>query len=76
MDSRWLTGVKDKEQQKKKVATYKPAFAALTEVLEKQLKKKDACRDYNSPNWAYEQISVNEYNQALADVLKLINLKD
>lgn len=76
MDSRWLTGVKDKEQQKKKVTTYKPAFAALTEVLEKQLKKKDACRDYNSPNWAYEQISVNEYNQALADVLKLINLKD
>lgn len=76
MDSRWLANAKDKAQRKKQVVAFKPAFEALAEVLEKQLKKKEACRDYNSPNWAYEQISVNEFNAAILDVIKLINLKE
>lgn len=76
MDSRWLANSPDKEQRKKQVKGYRSAFAELTEILEKHYKKKDACRDYNSPNWAYEQISLNEYNQALEDIIKLINIKD
>jgi len=76
MDSRWISGATDKEKRKKQVLGYRPALNDLKEILEKHYKKKDACRDYNSPNWAYEQISINEYNQVIEDVIKLINLKE
>lgn len=76
MDSRWFSGHPDKEKRRKQVQGYRPAFEELKEILDKHYKKKDACRDYNSPNWAYEQISINEYNQALQDIIKLINIKE
>lgn len=76
MDSRWFSSIQDKEQRKKELLSYRSAYTALTEVLEKHLKKKEASREYNSPNWAYEQIAINEYNQVLMDVIKLINLKE
>ena len=76
MDSRWIKGSKDTEARKKQVLGFRTAFSELTQILEQDLKKKDAVRDYNSPNWAYEQIAVNEYNQVLADILKLINIKE
>lgn len=76
MDSRWISNAPDKEKRKKQVLGYRPAFNDLQEILEKHFVKKSACRDYNSPNWAYEQISINEYNQALEDIIKLINVKE
>lgn len=76
MDHRWLKGTEDKETRKKQVRSYRAAYEELTKILEQDFAKKEACRDYNSPNWAYEQISINEYNQALKDIIKLINIKD
>ncbi len=70
MDSRWLKRGNTKEE----VLAYRNAFDALKEILLQDFKKKEAVRDYDVPNWANRQIAVNEYNQVLADVLKLINL--
>jgi len=64
---------KDKEARQKEVLSYRNAFDDLTEVLSKTHKKKEAVRDYG-PGWAEKQIAVNEYNQAITDVLSLINL--
>lgn len=75
MDSRWFKGVKDREKRKEQLLSYRTAFNTLAEVLY-DLKKKEACRDYNSPNWAYQQISHNEYNQALDEIIKLITIKE
>jgi hypothetical protein len=38
----------------------------------KLLKKKPSAADYESPSWAYKQAHQNGYNQALEDVIKLI----
>jgi len=46
----------------------------LKEVLEQEYKKKPAVRDYEVPNWELRQVAVNEYNQCLDDLLKLIQL--
>lgn len=78
MKACWLTGYtnKDREARKKEVLGYRNAFDALREVLERNYKKREAVRDYAKPNWMAEQIAVNEYNQALDDILGLINLTD
>lgn len=68
MDSRWL-----KRRTKEEVLGYRNALDALKEILEADFKKKEAVRDY-SPGWEYKQIAVNEYNQALDDLIKLITL--
>lgn len=69
MDSRWLKRGNTKEE----VLAYRNAFDALKEILLQDFKKKEAVRDY-SPGWEYKQIAVNEYNQALDDLIKLITL--
>lgn len=69
MDARWLKNGRTKEE----VLRYKNAFDTLKEVLESEFKKKEAVRDY-SPGWEYKQISVNEYNQSLDDLIKFITL--
>jgi len=74
MQSIWLKGHKDKTQRKKEVMAYRNAFDALKEVLEQEYKKKPAVRDYEVPNWELRQVAVNEYNQCLDDLLKLIQL--
>lgn len=69
MDARWLKNGRTKEE----VLRYKNAFDTLKEILESEFKKKEAVRDY-SPGWEYKQIAVNEFNQALSDLIKFIDL--
>lgn len=78
MKSIWFTGYKasEKEARKKEILGFRNAFDALRDVLEKNYKKREAVRDYASPNWMAEQIAANEYNQALSDILGLIDLTE
>lgn len=76
MQSVWIKGHTgaNKEKRKAEVLGYRNAFDDLKEILEQNFKKKEAVRDYDTPNWEYQQVAVNEYNQVLDDVLKLITL--
>ena len=76
MLSYWTQGYKDKEQRRKQVKGYQNAFDDLKQILEQHYKKKEAVRDYDAPNWEYRQIAHNEYNQVLADVMKLLDVKE
>ena len=69
MDSRWIKNGYTKDE----LMGYRNAFDALKEILATDFKKKEAVRDY-SPGWEYKQIAVNEWNQALDDLIKLITL--
>lgn len=75
MHSSWVKGYKDTASRKKQVLNYRPALTDLKEIIERDFKKKEAVRDY-SPGWEYKQIAVNEYNQTLDDIMKLLELKD
>ena len=70
MDTRWLRGGLTKEE----VLSYRNAFDSLKEILERDFVKKEAVRDY-SPGWEFKQISINEYNAVLNDVIKLITVE-
>lgn len=74
MQAVWLKGSKDKDKRKQEVLSYRNAFNELKQILEQEYKKKPSVRDYETPNWEYRQVAVNEYNQVLDDVLKLITL--
>lgn len=74
MQAVWLKGSKDKDKRKQEVLSYRNAFNELKQILEQEYKKKPSVRDYETPNWEYRQVAVNEYNQVLEDVLKLITL--
>lgn len=71
----WLKGHKDKEARTKQVKGYKFVLDDLKDILEQNFKKKEAVRDYE-PGWEYKQIATNEYNACLADIIKLIDLKE
>jgi len=75
MHSAWTKGLRGeaKEQRIKEVLNYRNAFDDLEEIIEQVLIRKDAVRDYG-PGWAEKQIAVNEYNAALDDMLKLLDL--
>lgn len=75
MQAVWLRGVKDSDrnQRKQEVLSYRNAFDDLREILEQHYVRKEAVRDY-SPGWEYKQISVNEWNAVLDQVLALIDL--
>lgn len=78
MDQRWYKGFRtdaEKAQREKQLESFKPAFRELAQLLESEIKRKPSVRDYDTPNWAERQIAVNEYNQALDDLLKLIKEK-
>lgn len=75
MHTSWTKGHKDREDRKKRVLGYRPALEDLKEIIERDFKKKEAVRDY-SLGWEYKQIAVNEYNQALDDIMKLLDFKD
>ena len=75
MHSAWLKGKKDKELRRKEILGYRNSFDALKEILERDFKKRENVRDYSDPQWVHKQIAVNEYNQALEDLLKLITLE-
>ncbi len=76
MNSIWLKGHPDPDKRRKQVKTYKPVLDDLIQILEKEVIKKDSVRDYEVPNWELRQIAVNEYNQALKDLMELIKIKD
>jgi hypothetical protein len=76
MHQYWLKGHKNREARKKEVLGYRTALSDLKEILENNFEKKPAVRDYTNPNWMAEQIAVNEYNQALTDIMKLLEIKD
>ena len=61
MLSVWVKGYKPEEKEKRKseVLGYRNAFDDLKRILEQEYKRKDA---------------VNEYNQVLDDIFKLITL--
>ena len=75
MHSAWTKGLKgeDKNKRIEEIMYYKNAFDDLQDVIEQTLFKKDSVRDYG-PGQAEKQIAVNEYNAALEDILKLIDL--
>ncbi len=75
MHSAWFKGKKDKEARRKEVMGYRNGFDALREILERDFKKKENVREYGDPQWVHKQMAVNEYNQALEDLLKIINLE-
>jgi hypothetical protein len=76
MKQYWLQGLTgpEKEQRKEEVLRYSRAFDELKQILETHYRKKECVRDYETPNWEYRQIAVNEYNAALDDMLNLITL--
>ncbi len=76
MHSIWFKGSKNKEARRKEVMGYRNSFDALREILERDFKKKENVRDYGDPQWTHRQMAVNEYNQALDDLLKLITIKE
>lgn len=76
MHSAWFKGSKDKEARRKEVLGYRNSFDALKEILERDFKKKENVREYGDPQWVHKQMAVNEYNQALEDLLKLITIKE
>ena len=59
----------------KKLKGYNTAFRYLEEILLTQ-KKDPAVRDYDVPSWELRQVSVNEYNQAIDDLMKLLTIKE
>lgn len=75
MHSSWVKGYKDTASRKKQVLNYRPAFTDLKEIIERDFKKKEAVRDYSS-GWEYKQIAANEYNAAINDLLKLLEIDD
>ena len=76
MDTRWLKGFSPDqyEDRRKEVATFKRAFNALIELLEKE--GEDPTPDYNNPSWAYKQADVNGANRKLREIIRLITLKE
>lgn len=70
MDSRWIKAGHSRED----VRRFKTALDALKEILESDFLKKEADRDY-SPGWEHRQIAINEYNQVLSDVIKLVTIE-
>lgn len=76
MHQYWLKGHKDRETRKKAVRSFRPALGELKQILEQEFRKKEAVRDYEVPNWELRQIAVNEYNQALDDVMKMLEIKE
>ena len=65
----------EKAELTKRLRSYHSAFAYLKEILP-TLKKDAAVRDYDVPGWELRQVSVNEYNQAIDDLMKLLTIKE
>jgi hypothetical protein len=76
MKAVWLKGLKGeaRKQRQQEVLGYRVAFDELKQILEQEYKKKSSVRDYDTPNWEYRQVAINEYNQVLSDLLKLITI--
>lgn len=74
MNSLWFKGCKtkaEKEDRKRQLGSYRPAFDELTVILQ-SLRKKPAIRDYSDPGWSNKQVAVNEYNAAIDELINLM----
>ena len=78
MKSSWLKGYtrtkEDRDKRESQVLGYRTAFDDLKEVIVRDFQKREMVRDYDTPNWEYRQVANNEYNAAISDILKLIDL--
>ena len=76
MQAIWTKGLKTKAEKEAKASelkSYARAFEALREKL-KELKKPTANRNYTEAGWHYKQIAHNEYNAAIDDLIKLMEV--
>ena len=77
MRTYWLKGhlktPEEKEERIKTVLSYRNAFDDLRQVIDNEFRKRESVRDYG-PGWEYKQVAANEYNAALDDILKTIDL--
>lgn len=71
----WFSDKEDKDQIRRDYVTAQAAFARLTKILTKKLKK-SAPIDYKNASWSYYQADSNGYNRALTEVMKLIKETD
>ncbi len=71
----WTKGYKgdEKKARVEQVLGYSSYFTDLEQVIRSHLLKKDADRKYDE-GWSTRQVAVNEYNAAVEDILRLINL--
>jgi len=71
----WFIDNEDKDKVRQDYVTAQAAFARLTKILTKKLKK-GSSGDYDKASWAYYQADSNGYNRALTEVMKLIKEAD
>lgn len=74
MDSRWTKGLtgKNKAERERDVKSFSRAFEELDKLLTSLYRKPST--NYDSPNWAFEQIGTIENNQALDRVRSLLKI--
>lgn len=74
MDSRWLKGLKDedKEAKKKELQSYRTAFEALAEILEKEFE--EGAPSYEHGAWPYEAADRYGANRKLRSIMKLLKV--
>jgi len=75
MQTVWTKGHKNTAARKSEVLSYRIAFNALKEVLEKEYVPAPPV-DYDNPAWAYKQAHINGQNQMLERVMSLITIKE
>lgn len=69
----WFKDSENKEARLKELRSYKRGFEELKRILEQEYKKKPSVREY-APGWEYKQVAVNEYNAALENLIKLLDI--
>ena len=71
----WLRGVGDRQTEIDQVLHYisLPLTQKLISLIEQKLNEVSKGPDYDNPNWAYKQAHMNGYEQALNQVLQLLN---
>lgn len=74
MQTIWTKGFKDKEARKKEILSYRNAFDALKEVLEKEYE--ESVPDYDCPSWSHKQADINGANRKLRQIINLITVKE
>lgn len=74
MKSTWTYGVPTERHAeiKQKVKANKEAWLLLSETLSRKIKSYEP--DYSDHSWAFRQAHQNGYNQALREVIALLDL--
>jgi hypothetical protein len=73
MKTSWFIGVTEpKEEFKQKVLRHRDAWELLTGVLSHKIK--DFHPNYDDHSWSHRQAHNNGYNQAIRDVINMLDL--